>query len=104
MVYFNCQGCQETLKKPACKKHLSGRCWGAALACVDCGVTFYGDDWEKHTQCISEEKKYQGKLYQEKNDKEPKGKVKQDAWTAGLKMALEKADGRVKGYIEKLVE
>ncbi|CAD7972064.1 unnamed protein product [Amoebophrya sp. A120] len=104
MVYFICQGCQETLKKPAVKKHLQTRCWGASMTCVDCFVCFTGDSWEKHTSCISEEKKFHGALYCEKADKLPKGQQKQEGWTANLQKALEfSRGGRVEKWMEKIV-
>ncbi|CAD7936161.1 unnamed protein product [Amoebophrya sp. A25] len=104
MVYFICQGCQETLKKPAVRKHLSTRCWGAAMTCVDCSVCFAGDTWECHTVCISEEKKFHGCLYQEKMDKAPKGQLKQESWTKNLEKALELSKGsRVEKWMEKIV-
>ena len=106
MVYFECQGCSETLKKPAVRKHLA-RCCGQSVTCVDCGVTFYGDDWDKHTSCISEAKKYQGALYDaEKGEKMPKGQAKQSAWTENLSKALELARGKggeIAGMMEKIV-
>lgn len=33
------------------------------MSCIDCGVTFYGDDFAKHTRCISEAEKHQKSLY-----------------------------------------
>ncbi len=104
MVYFICQGCQETFKKPAVRKHLQNRCRGCAMVCVDCNMVFYGDDWEKHTSCISEEKKYQGSLYNEK-EKPKKGQAKQDSWTEGVNKAVELcvgANSNLKYYVEKL--
>lgn len=106
MVYFICQGCQETLKKPACEKHLMQKrnCWGCGFTCVDCGVCFGPDDWKAHNQCISEEKKYQGALYVEKGTTGvPKGRAKQDLWTLGLARAVEIAEENLKQYVEKLV-
>lgn len=106
MVYFICQGCQESFKKPAVRKHLTMRCRGAAMACVDCNQVFYGDEWEKHTSCVSEEKKYQGSLYNEKEgEKGKKGQMKQDAWTEGVAKCVELcvgANANLKYYVEKL--
>eukprot|EP00392_Amoebophrya_sp_AT5.2_P005956 g5966.t1 len=104
MVYFICQGCQETLKKPAVKKHLQTRCWGASMTCVDCHVCFAGDSWEKHTSCISEEKKFHGGLYCEKADRPAKGQQKQDAWTGNLQKALELSKGsRAEQWMARIV-
>lgn len=49
-----------------------------AVTCVDCSVTFYGNDYEQHTSCVSEAQKYEGALYKAK-----KAKLNpQDAWVA----------------------
>ena len=65
MVFFVCDACNETVKKNAVEKHCISRdCW--SLSCVDCSVSFEGDEYKKHTSCISEAQKYQGALYQEK--------------------------------------
>ena len=58
MVFFVCEGCNESLKKNQVDKHAS-RCHNCyAVTCVDCNVTFYGDDFRAHTSCISEAEKY----------------------------------------------
>lgn len=108
MVYFECQGCSETLKKPAVRKHLNSRCRGCAVTCVDCGTCFPDPEWEAHTSCISEAKKYQGALYDaSKGDKVPKGQAKQSAWTENLTKALDlakaSADSELATMMEKIV-
>ena len=51
------------------------------FTCIDCMTVFYGDEYMKHTQCISEAQKYQGNLYDPSADnKIKKGAVKQDDW------------------------
>ena len=66
MVFFLCNACQETLRKSQVDKH-RGRCRSCvSVSCVDCSVAFVGDEFRKHTTCISEAEKYQGKLYQAK--------------------------------------
>src|SRR4051812_24240247 len=35
-------------------------------SCIDCGVSFPGDDYKAHTQCVSEAEKYQKSLYKGK--------------------------------------
>ena len=125
MVYFICQGCQETLKKPAVRKHVQGRCRGAFMTCVDCGACFHTNDatkddpdaecnfgcahFDTHNQCISEEKKYQGDCYVEKGGGVPKGRAKQDSWIEavgkaieGLKTSGEAASGKILNYLEKM--
>ncbi|BEI87183.1 hypothetical protein CcaverHIS002_0705290 [Cutaneotrichosporon cavernicola] len=61
MVSFQCDGCADTVKKPQLDKHRQ-RCW-ASFTCLDCSTTFQNQDYKKHTSCISEAEKYQGKLY-----------------------------------------
>jgi methionyl-tRNA synthetase len=45
MVYFNCEACNETLKKSQVENH-SYRCH-APFSCVDCGQTFQGHAYQK---------------------------------------------------------
>ncbi|RSH88074.1 uncharacterized protein EHS24_000601 [Apiotrichum porosum] len=61
MVSFQCDGCADTVKKPALDKHRQ-RCW-ASFSCIDCSTTFHNQDYKSHTSCISEAEKYQGALY-----------------------------------------
>ena len=65
MVSFVCDYCQETLKKAKLRNHAL-RCRNAQFSCVDCYTTFSGNDYEKHTSCITEEQKFHGKLYKAK--------------------------------------
>jgi len=76
MVFFVCEGCNETVKKNQVEKHVA-RCRNCfAVSCVDCQNTFYGDDYAAHTSCISEAEKYEKSLF-----KGPKAKINpQDAW------------------------
>ena len=56
-----------------------------AVTCVDCSVTFYGDDFEAHVTCVSEAEKYEKSLHVPK-------KVKtnpQDLWIAIIEKAVE---------------
>lgn len=71
MVSFVCDGCQETLKKAKLEQH-SFRCKKAQFSCIDCFTTFQGEDYKKHTSCISEEQKVQGSLYKPKGQKDVK--------------------------------
>lgn len=63
MVFFVCDTCQETVKKNKVASHCRScpQCW--TLVCVDCGVSFHGEEYAKHFTCISEAEKYQGALY-----------------------------------------
>jgi cell growth-regulating nucleolar protein len=70
MVFFVCEGCNETLKKNKVDQHAARchNCW--AVSCVDCSVVFKGNDYATHTSCISEAQKYQGALYKGKAKKQ----------------------------------
>ena len=58
MVFFVCEGCNETVKKNQVDKHAL-RCRNCyAVTCVDCQVSFYGNDYAAHISCISEAGSY----------------------------------------------
>mmetsp|Transcript_40551 Transcript_40551/g.53376 ORF Transcript_40551/g.53376 Transcript_40551/m.53376 type:complete len:315 (+) Transcript_40551:71-1015(+) len=79
MVFFVCDGCNETLKRNQVDTH-AGRCRNCyAVTCVDCNVSFPDNDYKQHLTCISEAEKYEGSLYQA--PKKKTGKVNpQEAW------------------------
>lgn len=62
MVYFVCNRCQETIRKNKVDEH-SNRCGSNSYSCVDCGKDFSLSTARGHNTCITEEEKYQGKLY-----------------------------------------
>mmetsp|Transcript_87785 Transcript_87785/g.155661 ORF Transcript_87785/g.155661 Transcript_87785/m.155661 type:complete len:231 (+) Transcript_87785:66-758(+) len=86
MVYFECQKCNETIKKPKLAKHLQS-CGSWYVSCIDCSKVFSWEEWEAHTSCMSEAQKYQGKLFQGK-EKENKGQAKQDSWVENVGKAV----------------
>uniref|UniRef100_M4B9V3 Zinc finger C2H2 LYAR-type domain-containing protein n=1 Tax=Hyaloperonospora arabidopsidis (strain Emoy2) TaxID=559515 RepID=M4B9V3_HYAAE len=63
MVFFVCEGCNETVKKNKVDMHASRcrNCW--AVSCVDCSVVFEGNDYAAHTSCMSEAEKYEKSLF-----------------------------------------
>lgn len=66
MVTFNCEVCNETVPKKNTEKHYY-RCSDAYYTCIDCNKTFDdGISYKKHTQCITEDEKYQKALYKGK--------------------------------------
>lgn len=71
MVTFICDLCQATLKKNKVDQHCQ-RCRAASVSCVDCGVAFFGDDFQQHTSCISEAQKVMGHLYRGPKEKTAK--------------------------------
>jgi cell growth-regulating nucleolar protein len=83
MVFFVCEGCNESLKKNQVDKHAS-RCRSCqAVTCVDCQVTFWGNDYAVHTSCVSEAEKYEGGLYKAKAKK----MTPQDIWNECVELA-----------------
>lgn len=66
MVFFVCEGCNESLKKAHVDKH-AAKCRNCyAVTCVDCQVTFHGNDYAAHTVCMSEAEKYEKSLFKGK--------------------------------------
>ena len=59
MVWFQCEGCGETLKKPKLAGHIRGCPGGApAFSCIDCLVTFDRAGAMRHNSCVTEHQKY----------------------------------------------
>lgn len=77
MVVFICEACGATLKKQQVDRHC-GQCKKGAwnFTCVECMLTFEGFDYQKHTQCMTEVQKFQGKFIQKQRDE--KERAKQD--------------------------
>lgn len=83
MVFFTCNHCGESLKKPAVEKHYQWKaCRGAPpfLTCVDCLKDFRGEEFKAHTKCITEDEKYSAKGFVAKPERN-KGAQKQESWT-----------------------
>jgi cell growth-regulating nucleolar protein len=74
-----------------------------AVTCVDCSVTFYGNDYAAHVTCISEAEKYEKGLFKPKNkDLKPKA---QDIWNALIEEVVSlasEAPSSVKPYLNRL--
>lgn len=62
------QNCGDVLTKKKLDLHRN-KCSGASFTCLDCMVHFAGISYKSHTACITEDQKYQGKLYKEKKSK-----------------------------------
>ena len=59
MVYFTCDACGEQLKKPSVEKHYTQKCRDCyKLTCIDCLKDFYGEEYQAHTSCMSEDQRY----------------------------------------------
>ena len=76
MVFFVCEGCNESLKKSQVDSHAS-RCSSChSVTCVDCNITFPGDTYRSHTSCVSEAERYERTVYRgvKKGDERKSGK------------------------------
>merc|ERR1719510_2818886 len=60
MVQFDCDNCGATLKKKQVASHFY-KCGMASVSCTSCSAKLPGDDYIKHTVCITESDKYHGK-------------------------------------------
>ena len=99
MVFFLCPVCGESVKKAKVATH---RCNCSEWSCMDCGKIFKGNDYNKHTSCISEAEKYQGHLYQgSKNSKETVAQI----WLRSCAEAAERAatDGSLSPELQRLL-
>lgn len=90
MVFFTCNHCGESVKKPSVEKHYNFKCRGAPknVSCMDCQKDFHGEEYVAHTKCISEAEKYSGKDYVHKESKNS-GQKKQDNWMDIIRSILE---------------
>ncbi|KAF1998078.1 hypothetical protein P154DRAFT_496054 [Amniculicola lignicola CBS 123094] len=78
MVSFSCENCGDVLTKKKLDSH-RGQCYGASFTCLDCMVHFEGAGYRSHTSCITEDQKYQGKLYKDKKAPRPQHHKKDSA-------------------------
>lgn len=104
MVFFVCEGCNETLKKNKVDQHAARcrNCW--AVSCVDCSVVFEGNDYAAHTSCISEAQKYEGSLYKEKT-KGANGAKKespQERWMRVVQSASANGDAKFQNVLDRI--
>eukprot|EP00979_Chaetoceros_neogracilis_P016718 scaffold9194_cov188-Chaetoceros_neogracile.AAC.1 len=81
MVFFSCDKCAESLKKSKVDAHAM-RCRCESVSCVDCSVSFWGDDYKQHTSCISEAERYEKTVYKGPKKNETKGRklTPQESW------------------------
>ncbi|VDK80413.1 unnamed protein product [Onchocerca ochengi] len=84
-IYTLCDRCSEALKKNQVDKH-GFRCRDATYSCLDCGKAFSLGTYKNHIKCVTENKKYGGKNYVEK---ENKGEAKQNRWIEQVERAIE---------------
>jgi hypothetical protein len=72
MVTFVCSHCDTTLKKKQAESHSFGRCRPSSFICIDCHVTFQGQDFKAHTSCLTEFEKHWGEYAKQKGKGVPK--------------------------------
>ncbi|OWZ20695.1 hypothetical protein PHMEG_0004871 [Phytophthora megakarya] len=104
MVFFVCEGCNETLKKNKVDAH-AGRCRNCwAVSCVDCSVVFEGNDYAGHTSCISEAEKYEKSLFQGDKNKSKTGKKQtpQERWMDAVQSATCPEDRKVQDVLTRI--
>ncbi|XP_014783922.1 cell growth-regulating nucleolar protein [Octopus bimaculoides] len=102
MVFFSCSNCSESLKKNQVNKHYI-RCRMSMVSCLDCNKEFWGDEFNSHIKCISEEEKYSGKDYKARPTQN-KGEAKQDAWIQKVQTAIDKSNSKpnIRNLLERL--
>ncbi|XP_003739121.1 cell growth-regulating nucleolar protein [Galendromus occidentalis] len=82
MVVFSCDACGESLRKKDVQKHYQFNCRRCeSLTCVDCKKQFWGDEYNAHTQCVTDEDFKYGLVGEHKCDK---GQKKQDLWISNI--------------------
>ncbi|KAH8367192.1 hypothetical protein KR084_007496 [Drosophila pseudotakahashii] len=95
MVFFTCNICGESVKKPAVEKHYQMRCRrnNKNVSCMDCLKDFYGEDYVAHTKCISEAQKYASQSGGFAA-KEPRNKnaQKQESWMDIIREILDSSE------------
>ncbi|CAO4371306.1 unnamed protein product [Caenorhabditis nigoni] len=67
------------------ERHLF-QCRNTTFSCIDCQLIYTRDTYKDHVKCITENQKYGGKNYVEK---ENKGEAKQNAWVDQVNRAIE---------------
>lgn len=102
MVFFTCDYCNESLKKNQVEKHVF-KCRNCmSVTCIDCGVSFYGDDYAGHLVCVSEAEKYEKSLYKKNEKLSP-----QDAWMQAIAISISdavSAPADIQKYLPRLSE
>ncbi|XP_054740342.1 cell growth-regulating nucleolar protein [Anastrepha obliqua] len=107
MVFFTCNHCGESVKKPAVEKHYNTKCRGAPknVSCMDCLKDFHAEEYVAHTKCITEAQKYSGKDYVQKEPRNS-GAKKQESWMDIIRAILDSSDYKLspqaRGAFERL--
>lgn len=99
MVSFSCEACNETMVKKKVGPHLN-RC-RAPVTYIDCSNTFPGQTFKDHNQCMTEDQKYQGKLYKPKQKPTPKQQSNEEPKVASEKPEEKAAEKPAKAEVKK---
>ncbi|XP_059050614.1 cell growth-regulating nucleolar protein [Achroia grisella] len=102
MVVFTCGHCGESVQKPKVEKHYLTKCRNRNpnLSCMDCFKDFFGNEYENHIKCITEEERYSGKGFVAK---EKKGEKMQNAWVEILQSVLDEHKN-VSGNVRRIID
>lgn len=57
MVWFQCEDCGDTIKKPKLDSHFR-QCRASRFTCIDCLLVFDRQSVKYHTSCVTEHEKY----------------------------------------------
>jgi len=68
-----------------------------SVSCVDCGVSFFGDDYRKHTSCMTEAERYEGKLFKASKKRNP-----QEEWMDIVTVCVSTAPDSLKSYLRTM--
>ncbi|VDM48405.1 unnamed protein product [Toxocara canis] len=99
MVFFNCDRCGDALKKNQIEKH-KFKCRSSTYSCIDCNAVFTSVTYKDHLKCISEDQKYGGKNFVQK---ENKGEIKQNQWVEQVERAIKNVhEPAVKNVLEQI--
>merc|ERR1711976_160855 len=58
MVWFFCDGCGDSVKKPKVAQHARSCRSAWSFTCIDCSRTFDANSVHLHTSCVTEHEKY----------------------------------------------
>lgn len=98
MVFFTCDGCGEMLKKNKVDAHAS-RCRRCdSVSCIDCFVSFWGDDYRMHTSCITEAERYEGTSGKPKKTK----RNPQEEWMSIVDTCASSAPSHLSHYMQTM--
>mmetsp|Transcript_8512 Transcript_8512/g.16040 ORF Transcript_8512/g.16040 Transcript_8512/m.16040 type:complete len:273 (+) Transcript_8512:53-871(+) len=103
MVFFSCDKCAETLKKSKVDIH-ARRCGCDSVSCVDCSVSFWGDDYKQHTSCVTEAERYEKSVYKgpKKNDTSGRKLTPQESWTEIIHLSISNSPPAIASYLKNL--